>query len=72
MSEVDIGIDIDDVVEFFGDTIPSILSVGSGSNAQSESDAKPKMPQIIIEFLHNLVEWMKKKKRKFEVYFSSI
>lgn len=66
MSEDDIGIDVDDVVEFLGDTIPSILSAGSSSNAQSESDAQPEMPRIIIEFLHNLVQWMKTK-QKFEV-----
>ena len=66
VSEDDIEIDVDDVVEFLGDTIPSILSAGSSSTAQSESDAQPEMPQVIIEFLHNLVQWMKKKE-KFEV-----
>lgn len=66
MSEDDIEIDVEDVVEFLGDTIPSILSAGSSSDAKSESDAKPEMPQVIIEFLHILAQWMKKKE-KFEV-----
>jgi hypothetical protein len=66
VGEDDIGIDIDDVVEFLGDAIPPILSAGTGSIAQSELDAQPEMPQIIIEFLRNLVQWMNTK-QKFEV-----
>lgn len=62
-SDEDVHLDIDDVIEFIGDTVPHVLSV---STCTSTTESTGKLPQNVTDMLQKLVDWMKNK-QKFEV-----
>ena len=61
VSDENIDINIDDVVEFIGDAVPPLVSLACMSTTRSESKAQCEMPYIVIELLGKVIEWIKKK-----------
>lgn len=70
MNSEELEIDVDDVVEFIGDTVPPLLSATSTSAAQCEGDSPCEMSQSVLQILGKVVEWTKKK--KFEVKYTLV
>ena len=62
----DVNLDIDDVIEFIGDAVPPLMPVSTCTRQTTEAPCK--LPQLVMDMLDKLVQWIKNKK-KYEVIF---
>lgn len=64
VSDKELELDVDDVVEFIGDTVPPLLSDKSSDQVETESPTE--VTHTVKEMLIKIAQWTKTKK-KFEV-----
>lgn len=66
---LDICLDLNDVIEYIGDTVPPLFSSVISSPSVTASDTKtPEFPTVVKDMLEKVLVWTTGK-LKFEVYY---